>query len=276
MTMDEQLARIIRKMIATERSRRSIPTSDSLNEIKEDFTKRGALGQGRYPVMLDTQAAQEYEHRADQWLRIICRAMADSEFSWTYERAQRMDHILRTELVTDWEDLIERLRVKATQHKPRIDELERAKDRAFARYNSEMELLVLSQDRNRIPVGEQLTATRYAAVHESWKKARSFLDSDAGDKANAAKEAVSAVEQLARIVIGDETKTLGGAIKILRESGRIQAPLLKGLEEIWGWTSSVPGVRHGAGLDTAELPTARYIVELSEAALRLLVASDAA
>ena len=36
------------------------------------------------------------------------------------------------------------------------------------------------------------------------------------------------------------------AIKELQATGRAPAPLLKGLEEIWGWSSETDGIRHGS------------------------------
>ena len=75
---------------------------------------------------------------------------------------------------------------------------------------------------------------------------------------------------------GAAMATLGDAIKNLRGSGRIQAPLLRGIEEIWGWASGTPGVRHGsAPALTVDASTARYIVAQSEAAIALLLSTDA-
>ncbi len=86
-----------------------------------------------------------------------------------------------------------------------------------------------------------------------------------------------AVEQMARILIGDASATLAEAIKELRGSGRVAAPLLKGIEEIWGLTSQVPGVRHGsASLDSLDPAVAQYVISQAAAALALLLSKDAA
>ena len=86
-----------------------------------------------------------------------------------------------------------------------------------------------------------------------------------------------AVEQLARIVTGKPGITLGDAIKELQKAGLVEAPLLNGIKEIWGWTSEAPGVRHGSAASaTTDAATARYILAQAEAALGLLLAKDAA
>jgi hypothetical protein len=92
------------------------------------------------------------------------------------------------------------------------------------------------------------------------------------DPTNAAKETVSAVEQLARIVTGAPKGSLGDCLKALQAANRVQRPLLKGVEELWGWTSGEPGVRHGAGTITPA--EAQYILTIAEAALLLLLSVD--
>jgi hypothetical protein len=58
---------------------------------------------------------------------------------------------------------------------------------------------------------------------------------------------VGAIEQLARIVTASPKAKLGECITTLRKTGRVQPPLLRSIEELWGWTSGEPGVPHGAG-----------------------------
>lgn len=276
-SMDQQLETILRGMIRAERSRRARPITDSLGRVTDEFTARGALRHGRYPVMLDLETAKEYEWRADKWLGIVQRAVNETGLTWTAERARDTQSVIESELVTDTNELIEMLGQKAFgRNEVRTAELEEAKDRSRAQLSHELELLVFAQDRTRVPIAEQLCAPRYAAVEAAWKKAMNLLDSPTPDYSNAAKEAVGTVEQLARIVVGKPTATLGDSIKDLRISSRIEAPLLKGIEELWGWASVTPGVRHGAGTAEVNAATAQYAVSLAEAALGLLLASDAA
>jgi len=236
------------------------------------------VGHSYYAIAIDQQAAQEYETRANKWLEIAKRAVSESGVAWTRDRAAEVAHILSTELLVDWEELVALLRAKnAARGNGRMAELDGAKDRTQAELPHQFELLVLAQDRGRIPIAEQLLAPRYEAVIHARRKARSFLDGPQPDYPNAAKEAVSAVEQLARIVTGKPAATLGDAIKELRAEGRVQAPLLKGLEELWGWTSDTPGVRHGASsVLIVDAAAARYIVAQGDACIGLLLSVDAA
>jgi len=275
--MDSRLEAIIRGMIRTERSRRTTPAYEALARVTHEFTASGGLGHGRYAVVLDREVAGEYEVRAEKWMSITRQAVSEAELTWTSERVRDINNLLSTELLVDWEELIGLLRQKVSHGmQARIDEIEKAKNRIDAQFSHELELLLYAQDRTKIPIEELLVAPRYAPVLFALKKARILLDSIEPDYANAGKEAVAAVEQLARITVGKPTVTLGEAIKDLRNSSRIQAPLLKGIEEIWIWASSTPGVRHGSGAPAdVDVATARYVVAQAEAAIGLLLAHDA-
>ena len=139
----------------------------------------------------------------------------------------------------------------------------------------EIALLVLKRDRLRDPLLELLSPPRYAAARVPWKGARDFLEASPADYEKAVSEAIKAVEACARILIGDLKPTLGECIKQLRQKGIIEAPLLKGFEEIWGFASEAENVRHGGGAGAKVTPEiARYVVSSADACLRLLLASD--
>jgi hypothetical protein len=121
----------------------------------------------------------------------------------------------------------------------------------------------------------QLAAPRYSTVREHWGKAGQYLHGAAPDLPNAAKEAVCAVEALAQIISRQPSATLGDCIKSLRSSKRVASPLLKGLEELWGFTSDSPGVRHGSSRAiTLTAPEAQYAVDQAAASLRLLLSLE--
>lgn len=273
-SMDEDLSRIITGMISTERNRRIETVQAGLGKVMDEYTRRGALGHGRLPIDLEKVCADEYEARAGLWLGISRRVFGEADVPWTSESAEQVAKLLATELSKDWDGLLDAYRSKvAPKDKDRrFGALDTAKDRAAAHLEHEIAFSVQVQDRTRIPITEQLRAPRYAAVHDGWTKAHGLLRQTPADPSNAAKEAVSAVEQLARIVTGLPTATLGKCIKVLKESQRVQSPLLTGLEELWVWTSGEPGVRHGAGSITPM--EAQYVLKLAEAALLLLLSVD--
>ncbi|MDP3939613.1 MAG: hypothetical protein Q8R92_15950, partial [Deltaproteobacteria bacterium] len=110
-----------------------------------------------------------------------------------------------------------------------------------------------------------------------WLKALDTLRQTPPDLDKCAKEAVSAVEQLARILTGQPAATLGKCIKALRDSKKVQSPLLQGIEELWIWANQEPGVRHGGSAAGGIAPVeAEYAVKVAEAALLLLLSVDAA
>ena len=274
--MDEDIEKIIRGLIGAERSRRASTIARAVNRVTDEFTSKGAIGHGRFPVMLDLECAKEYEWRGRKWLEITRRVASDTLAAWTPARSAHLRQLLSSELIRDWEELVALFRQKAIgAHNPHIDQLDAAKDRMAIELEHEFELLVVSQERTRIPLVEQLQPPRYSAVKAGWDKSHLLLAAEPPDFSNAAKEAIGAVEQMARIVTGRGSATLGDAVKELRNSGRVPAPLLKGVEEIWGVTSEVPGVRHGsATMSLVDAGTARYIIAQAGAAIALLLAKD--
>lgn len=73
------------------------------------------------------------------------------------------------------------------------------------------------------------------------------------DYRNSIKEAISAVEALARLISGDPKATLGAAIKCLKDKGlRFHPALEKAWSSLYGYTSNEEGIRH-AMLDTSEI-----------------------
>ncbi len=214
--MDPRLDNIIRGLIRAERSRRKIPTARAMAQVVEGIP----AGHGYRPIAIDQEAAREYESRAKQWIALVKRAVAEADVTWTADRASEAGHLLETELLVDWEKLVELVRNRTSAHGDgRIQELEAAKNRFQAEFPHELDLLVLAQDRNRIPLEEQLRAPRYTAILLAWRKAKDLLDGSQPDFPNAAKEAVSPVEQLARVVTAKPSATLGDAIKDLRTQG---------------------------------------------------------
>lgn len=275
--LNDRLQNVIRGLIRLERSRRIESLEGEIRDLRDDFTRRGALGHGRLPMMVEQVCANELEHRAQTWLAIVRRAFADSSTPWTAANADNARRLLSAELSQDWDGLLDRYRASVAPHDPsqRFGSLDTARERAGSQVAHEVDLLVLGQDRARIPLSEQLVAPRYDAVHGAWTKALELAAGEPMDSAQCAKEAVGGVEQLARIVIGDSSATLGDCIKQLRQARRIEPPLLKGIEWLWGWTSGEPGVRHGAAGDGGPTPTeALYCLKLAEASLLLLLTVD--
>jgi hypothetical protein len=276
--MDDQATTLLHRMIRNDRFARDLPFHDGLKKVQHDFTVRNALGHSRYRIELDRCAAAEYEFRAKAWFDVAKRLVAELDLPWTKPAAEAIKYALATELSTDWEQVYAALQqiLGPNAGSPRIGETEKTKNRMQSHLEHEIDLLLLKQDRSRVPIFEQLQAPRYADVLAGYRKARALAAAVPPDLANSAKEAANAVEQLARVVVRDPNATLGQAIKALKSGGRLQPPLLKGIEEIWGWSSSVPSVRHGSAAESPVTPAAtQYILTIADAALALLLSLDA-
>ncbi len=124
-------------------------------------------------------------------------------------------------------------------------------------------------------VQEKLSAPRYAAAKEHFSKAVSYMAGPSPDWPNAAKEAVTAVESLAKIVSDREDETLGKAVAHLRATGKLAPPLDRVFDALWGYTSSTPGVRHGGTSPPTITETeAAFVVNLSASAILYLLNAD--
>ena len=121
----------------------------------------------------------------------------------------------------------------------------------------------------------QLQAPRYNGPREHWLKALDFAQGSKRDLANAAKEAICAVEGMARVLTGDHSGTLGELIKALKATTQLDPALARLLETLWGFTSNAPGVRHGAAVAISiEERETQFVIDTAQAALRLLMEMD--
>ena len=78
-----------------------------------------------------------------------------------------------------------------------------------------------------------------------------YADRKNPDYANTIKEAVSAVEAAARLMLGDDNATLGNAVKQLRKAGEIHQAFADGVSKFFGWSSDT--VRHATKDGQAEV-----------------------
>ena len=118
-----------------------------------------------------------------------------------------------------------------------------------------------------------LSAPRYNAPRTHWEKAIALYGADQPDFADAAKEAITAVEALAAILTGSATNTLGDSIAWLRNKGKLHPALAKSLDGLWGFASAV--LRHGSAKPISIEPAeSAFVRQTSDAAIRLLLSVD--
>jgi len=242
----------------------------TLRTVQEEVTAAKAFNSGRYPIAVGQAAADSLENWLQDAFATYRRGLQDAREPWTDAVGAEVSARLKKRAHDD----ANRLQALARQHLPeRHDtsdaDLWASRDDQISILEAEIALLVESSNRRTHPLNVKLLAPRYATVAEAWTNAAAAHDAAPEDGATV-QLAVSAVEELARIVNGTPRKTLGKIVSDLRSSGRVSGTAFKGLEELWAWTSNE--VRHG--VDSSDPPEARYAFRLCEASLHLLLDVD--
>ncbi|MFP3678856.1 hypothetical protein SB725_17295 [Pseudomonas sp. SIMBA_041] len=97
--------------------------------------------------------------------------------------------------------------------------------------------------------------SNYAGVTTHLQTSLTLLtDRQNPDYRNSIKESISAVESLARKLVGDDKATLGQALKILETKHNLHGSLKSAFLTLYGYTSDASGIRH-ALIDNATAPT---------------------
>jgi len=102
----------------------------------------------------------------------------------------------------------------------------------------------------------------YAGPNSQFNKALEFFSRrPKPDLENCVKDAVGALEGLARILLKDNNITLGKAVNVLVEKNIIRKPFDKTFHALYGFVSSEPGPRHGAHvLSSIDIPEAEFVL----------------
>jgi len=276
--MIEQLVHLLHRIVAAERKKRS-----RMLEITVHQRVAGIRAAASARITITSRAcAEELEQRSKEWLALAKRLMVETALPWSQSTSHAVESALRKELDTDMERMLDKMasvrvsqRAVSRQDRSSPPELLDAKDYGESIIAAELELLVLRQESIRIPLAERLSAPRYAAVASSWSKAHQAYSASPPDYRQSVLAVIGAVEQLARTVLADHSLTLGAAIKELQRLLLVPKPVLKNLEELWGWSSNAPGVRHGASVnDSVDAGVAAYVIRMGEGAISLLLERD--
>lgn len=87
---------------------------------------------------------------------------------------------------------------------------------------------------------------RYAGARTHLQTSLSMMtDRENPDYRNSIKESISAVESLAKKLIGDDKATLGQALKTLETKHGLHSSLKSAFMTLYGYTSDASGIRHG-------------------------------
>jgi hypothetical protein len=95
------------------------------------------------------------------------------------------------------------------------------------------------------------------------------------DYGNCIKEAISAVEVVAKLICSDEKTTLGDALDQIERTGviKLHKSLKEGFKKIYGYTGNADGIRHGAmDMPDLNLEDAQWMLVSCSAFVNYLVA----
>lgn len=110
--------------------------------------------------------------------------------------------------------------------------------------SSELHRQVHPSVAKRMQSAKQALTSQFQGARLHYQKAETYLYQHPIDEANSIKEIVSAVESVAKVIV-PKAKTLGDAIKFLKNDGRFSPHLIDALGRIYNYSNVTPLVRHG-------------------------------
>lgn len=123
---------------------------------------------------------------------------------------------------------------------------------------------------------EEACQTPFEGARIQLQKALGFLsDREHPDYKNCVKESVCAVESICKIIIGDDSATLGKALKKLENCGlELHHALREGISSLYGYASDKGGIRHSEGEteSTVTFEEAKFMMVTCSAIVNYLVA----
>lgn len=220
----------------------------------------------------EQNCCEEVYSRARDWLAIYSRILSNLGIRWDEENSEEIIRRIKQELEKDKTEISDILK-SYTLGWSSETVIQTAQSSAHEELNNEVALLRLGERQYLLSLQSQLSAPRYSPVLEHWSKARNFFENGPLDFKNASKEAISAVEALAKLVTNQPKATLGEAVKKLNPL--IHPALGKAITAIWGYASDASGVRHGGtALSNVAEEDAGLILESCELLIKYLLSKD--
>jgi hypothetical protein len=138
---------------------------------------------------------------------------------------------------------------------------------------------ILERSGNEVITGAVLAKARslltnplYKGPEDQFSHALKFYNQrPKADKVNCIKEAVGALEGLARVLLQDSSITLGKAIEKLVSKGVIKKPFDRTFHALFGYASELPGARHGAAkVPEIDMNETEFVLYTSASCMLLL------
>lgn len=134
----------------------------------------------------------------------------------------------------------------------------------------------------RITSNEEISAIEEAInapleyIKQHLKRALDLLSNKtAPDYRNSVKESISAVESICKRIVGDDTTTLGAALKTIEKSGKVElnSNMRDAFKQLYWYTSDSAGIRHAIkDSSTVSFEDAKFMLVTCSAFVNYLVA----
>jgi len=242
-----------------------------------EATRRGVADEQYYRHEQEVACIQEYDERLHAVWASYRRVIVEAGLPWTTELRREIDHRIEAQSQADLSYIEEMARGHITSHGHGFTLfLHDSSKELSSGLAAEIDLFATRYQALGATLMNALQAPRYSGPLMHWTEARKAMRQSPPDGLRAARAAVSSLEGIARIVVGDPKATLGDCIKSLRAQQHIDGATAKSLESLWGFSSDSPGIRHGATA-RVELPVAEaeYVIDAVEASGKLLLSLDA-
>lgn len=116
-------------------------------------------------------------------------------------------------------------------------------------------IVQITSEEEIVEIEEALTnSSKWEPVNIHLKTAITYFSNrENPDYRNSVKEAISAVESLSKIVVGNDSTTLGPALKIIEKKHKLHGALKSAFTALYGYTSEAGGIRHSLLADDIEV-----------------------
>ena len=130
----------------------------------------------------------------------------------------------------------------------------------------------LAEDALQVATRSLSSDPRFEGPLDQFEKARQHLNSRPPDTHNCVKDALGALEGVARVVVGS-TGTLGQLTRPLRDDLRVHPALANAISSLYGYRGDEQGVGHGATEALQPIPAeAELVLHWAGAAISYLIA----
>ena len=278
MTLSAELLSHIQNLLGNLRNRRNDRVYAQLYKAEGEAVARGGAERSHYAHEQRDLCVHDLDERAAEMWSAYRRVIIDAGVRWSDTLREEILRRISADLQQDVNYVQEIARGVIVGHGHSFDLfLTDACKVTLSRLSTELTLFGMTHRPLLQSIASEFRSPRYDGPRGQWERAIALLRAERPDLFAAAKEAVGAVEGLAKIFTGSPTSTLGESIKSLRGAGHLHASTARALEAFWAMANTVPGLRHGA--HTPESITdaeAQYVIDSAEAAIQLLVRLDSA